>query len=407
MNCRNCGSNRLIQVLDLGHAPPTNSYRCQDELKLPEVTYPLAVAHCEECSLLQTTHTVPTGELFHSDYQYFSSTSSTWSAHVRDFVLEMIPRMGLGQHSLVMEVASNDGYLLREFVAKEIQVVGIEPTASTATHARKLGVRTVEVFLGKQTAEELVNEFGQADLVIANNVLAHVPDLDDFVGGLAKLVSDDGLLTVEFPHVANLIRWNQFDTIYHEHFSYLSLSVVSEMFRRHGLRTIDVQKLQTHGGSLRVFAAHSSSAHLNSNTVNSVLAEETGLQLGSSKTYGVLQQSALKIRDDLLDFLINARREGRTVVGVGAAAKGTTLLNYCGVDRNYCKFVVDSAVAKQGLFLPGCHIPILGFDALASEKIDDILILPWNIADELGQEVRRTTDQDVKLWRAIPALQRV
>ncbi len=404
MKCRHCAAELVHDFLDLGHAPPSNAYIDPAHADRPEVSYPLRLKVCTHCWLVQTEDYARADELFSADYAYFSSVSSSWLAHARRYTDAITERLSLGAASFVVEVASNDGYLLRNFVQKGIPCLGIEPTVSTAEAARAQGVEVLGEFFGQELAEELVRQNRQADLIIGNNVYAHVPDINDFTAGLATLLKKGGTITLEFPHLLNLIRECQFDTVYHEHFSYLSLGTVSTILARHGLKVVDVEALPTHGGSLRVYAAHVDDARVASEHVASTLATEQEFGLQRLDTYLSFQAHAEQIRSDLLAFLAEQRAAGRRVAAYGAAAKGNTLLNFAGVKADSIAFVCDAAPAKQGRLMPGSRIPILHPDHLKAAQPDVVLILPWNIAAEVSRDHAYIAQWGGRFAVAIPAL---
>ncbi|HEY2188618.1 MAG TPA: class I SAM-dependent methyltransferase [Caldimonas sp.] len=384
MKCRHCAAELERVCLDLGSAPPSNAYLTEAALRAPEVWYPLRLLVCDRCWLVQTEDHAGRDDLFSADYAYFSSFSSSWLAHAKAYVAAMRERFGLTKASLVCEVAANDGYLLRFVRDAGIPCFGVEPTASTAGAARALGIDIVERFFGVDLARELAAAGRQVDLVAANNVLAHVPDINDFVRGFALLLKPGGVATFEFPHLLRLLRENQFDTVYHEHYSYLSLGTVMRVFDACGLAVFDVEELPTHGGSLRVFAQRRDTGKAaRTGTVDRVLADEAGAQLASAAGYADLQPRVDKLKDDFVSFLVEARRAGRKVAAYGAAAKGNTLMNYAGVRPDHIAFVVDRNPAKQGRFMPGSRIPIVGEERLREARPDDIVLLPWNLRDEL------------------------
>jgi hypothetical protein len=383
MNCRHCASPLSHVFLDLGSAPPSNAYLDAAALRRAEKHYPLRLFVCDKCWLVQTEDHASADELFASDYAYFSSTSRSWLAHAAQYTQSITSRLGLGREHWVVEIASNDGYLLKNFVAAGIPCLGIEPTSSTAAAAEALGIPVLREFFGAAVAKRLASEGRRADLVIGNNVYAHVPDINDFTAGLREILAPGGTVTLEFPHLMRLIEDTQFDTVYHEHFSYLSLEVVCSIFRKAGLRVHDVEELRTHGGSLRVYGCHADDSRPSSAAVSSLLAEEERRGLRDLSTYVAVQSRAETIKDNLLMFLVEQKRLGRRVAGYGAAAKGNTLLNFAGVRPDLLPFICDAAPSKQGKFTPGARIPIVGPDALAANQPDVILVLPWNIADEV------------------------
>jgi len=383
MNCRHCNTPLEHVFLDLGFAPPSNAYLVKADLQAPEQYFPLKLFVCDKCWLVQTEDYARSEELFTKDYAYFSSTSTTWLAHAKSYVDMITTRLGLGAQSFVIEVASNDGYLLKNFVASGVPCLGVEPTDSTAAAAEALGVPVAREFFGQQFAGKLVASGKQADLIIGNNVYAHVPDINDFTAGMKTALKPGGTITLEFPHLMSLMRLNQFDTVYHEHYSYLSLQSVKAIFAKAGLRVCDVEQISTHGGSLRVYGCHAADARADGAAVAQVLAEELASGLQDLPTYRRFQLEANKVKNNLLAFLVEANRAGKTVAAYGAAAKGNTLLNYAGVKPDLMTFVCDAAASKQGKFMPGSHIPILAPAQLRERKPDYIIILPWNIADEV------------------------
>ena len=404
MNCRHCGQLLRHRFLDLGFAPPSNAYLSESDLQRPEVTYPLRVLVCDDCWLVQTEDYARAGELFTSEYAYFSSTSQSWLKHARDYCGMIAKRLSLGVESFVIEVASNDGYLLRNFVEMGIPCLGIEPTDSTADAAEALGIPVVREFFGLELGERLAAGGKQADLIIGNNVYAHVPDINDFTAGLKAALKPGGTITLEFPHLLNLIRQNQFDTVYHEHYSYLSLHAVRRIFNEAGLKIIDVEHLLTHGGSLRVYGAHSDDAREPAASVIAVLEEELAGGLLDLATYLGFQSKAEQVKDDFLSFLLEQKRRGRKVAAYGAAAKGNTLLNFAGIKPDLLSFVCDAAPAKQGKFLPGSHIPILPPRALTEARPDYVVIFPWNIAGEIRRQIAHVREWGGRFVTAVPEL---
>ncbi|MEN9671542.1 MAG: hypothetical protein RL018_1819 [Pseudomonadota bacterium] len=405
MKCRHCEANVTLPFVDLGSSPPSNAYLTPAQLHAPESYYPLRVLVCERCWLVQTEDFAGFDDMFSAEYAYFSSFSSTMLAHVKQYSQEMTARFGLSASSCVVEVASNDGYLLKNFKAAGIPCYGVEPTASTAKAAREIGIESIEEFFGKKLANRLVAEGRQADLTAANNVLAHVPDINDFVGGFALLLKDQGVSTFEFPHLLNLVDKAQFDTIYHEHFSYLSLTSVNTIFSANGLSVFDVQEIATHGGSLRVFAQKSSTGkHAVSPRVAAMLAREEALGMKTAAYYGKTQADAVKIKRDLLQFLLKAQAEGKTVAAYGAAAKGNTLLNYAGVRDDLVSYVIDLNPAKQNKFMPGSRIPMVGADVLNSNAPDYMLILPWNLEKEIKAQLAAKHQVSWQYVMAVPSL---
>lgn len=388
MKCRHCQTPLERVFLDLGFAPPSNAYLHGGQLKRPETYFPLKLYVCGGCGLVQTEDYSRADELFSHDYAYFSSVSHTWLEHAKAYVEMITTRLELHQNSFVMEVAANDGYLLRNFVAAGIPCLGIEPTASTAEAAERQGIPVVREFFGVELAERLKSTGRQADLIIGNNVYAHAPDINDFTAGLKRALKPGGTITLEFPHLMRLIQQVQFDTVYHEHFSYFSLHTVTRIFAATGLRVCDVEELPTHGGSLRVYGCHADDSRTDGADVARVLDEEAhrGLMSYDSDAYRDFQKQADQVKNGLLAFLLEQKRAGRTVAAYGAAAKGNTLLNYAGVKPDLLTYVCDAAPSKQGKYLPGSHIPVLSPEALRERRPDIVLILPWNIAGEVVEQ---------------------
>jgi SAM-dependent methyltransferase len=405
VKCRHCAAPLEHTFLDLGFAPPSNAYLTDDDLARPEKYYPLKIKVCNQCWLVQTEDYAQADELFSSEYAYFSSTSTGWLAHAASYAEKMTGQLQLTQDSLVIEVASNDGYLLKNFVAAGIPCLGIEPTASTAAAAEKLGIAVMREFFGEQLGKQLATAGKQADLIAGNNVYAHVPDINDFTRGLKAALKPDGTITLEFPHFMRLIESVQFDTVYHEHFSYLSLYTVDRIFKAAGLRVWDMEELPTHGGSLRIYGCHAEESRETTPAVSAMLAEEARCGLQTLVTYQNFQVKADRVKDDLLAFLIEQKRAGKKVAAYGAAAKGNTLLNYAGVKPDLLPFVCDAAAAKQGKFMPGSHIPILAPAVLAEQRPDYLVILPWNIAAEVKQQNARLAELGTKFVSAVPKLE--
>ena len=404
MKCRHCHHHLSHDFLDLGFAPPSNAYLTAEDLQRPEKFYPLKVKVCEHCWLVQTEDYAQADELFNADYAYFSSTSKLWLAHAKAYADHITPMLGLNAHSLVMEVASNDGYLLKNFMAAGISCLGIEPTASTALAAEQLGIPVLREFFGQAMAQQLAAQGRQADLIIGNNVYAHVPDINDFTRGMQAALKPGGTITLEFPHLMELLKHNQFDTVYHEHFSYLSLGAVSRIFKAAGLRIWQVEQLSTHGGSLRVYGCHEKSERAQDASVAQMLAQEQAQGLENLSTYQAFQTRADKVKNDLLVFLIKQKRAGKTVAAYGAAAKGNTLLNYAGVKPDLLPYVCDAAAAKQHKFMPASHIPIVPPAYMHAHQPDFVLILPWNIASEVRQQLADLKKQGVRFVTAVPEL---
>lgn len=405
MKCRFCQFELQHLFLDLGSAPPSNAFLTPEALNAPELFYPLKLFTCHNCFLVQIDELQSHTSLFAPDYAYFSSFSSTWLAHAERYVTLAIDRLGLTRESLVVEIASNDGYLLQYVAARDIACIGIEPTASTARAAREKGIETIEHFFGCNFATEFVQSRRQADLIIANNVLAHVPDLNDFVAGLALALAPKGTITVEFPHLQSLVEHRQFDTVYHEHFSYFSFSTVQRVFAAQGLRIWDVEHLPTHGGSLRIWAAHAASSHSSTRSVSDLVAEEQDIGMGDIGYYRHFQSLADQVKNDFLAFLLEQKRAGRKVAGYGAAAKGNTLLNYAGVRPDLLPFVVDASPHKKGRFLPGAHIPVVDENQLREYQPEFVIILPWNLKGEITEHLAYIREWGGKFVTAVPKLE--
>ena len=406
MNCRHCATplHDGDLFIDLGRAPVSNAFLSSAAQAETEPWLPLQAYTCGGCRLVQLGEQRRADELFNPDYVYFSSYSSSWLAHARTYVDTVVERLALGTGSRVMEVASNDGYLLQYLVQRGIPCVGVEPTDSTARAARARGVPTIGAFFGLDFARAHAREHGRVDLLLGNNVLAHVPDINDFVAGLREALAPGGCITLEFPHLLQLVQHAQFDTVYHEHYAYLSLGTVVRILAAHGLQVWDVHELATHGGSLRVWAQHAGQARAVLPSVAALLAREHAAGMGEDAFYRQLQPRAESIRDQLLGFLDDARRDGAQVVGYGAAAKGNTLLNFAGVRADRIDYVVDASPHKQGRLLPGSHIPVVAEARLRETRPDFILVLPWNLRDEIAAQLAYTRAWGAKLVTAAPAL---
>lgn len=405
MKCRHCTSLLRHSFIDLGHAPASNAYLRKNDLSQLEKYYPLKVLVCTECWLVQTEDYAKASELFNAEYAYFSSTSTSWLEHAKRYCHDMSQRFGLDSKSLVIEVASNDGYLLKNFVTANIPCLGIEPTHGTAKIARQKGIEVVEEFFGLELAQRLCFRGYRADLILGNNVYAHVPDINDFTRGIKTILKLGGTVTLEFPHLLNLICLQQFDTIYHEHFSYLSLLTVQRIFERAGLRVWHVEKLPTHGGSLRVFGCHAEDVRQNSDQLAEILHQERASGLEELHTYIGFQEKAFAIKLEVMDFLLQQKKMGKTVAAYGAAAKGNTLLNYCGIHSDLISFVCDAAPAKQGMYMPGSHIPIVAPSHMADAKPDFVMILPWNLRQEVVHQMAGISQWGGKFVTAIPQLE--
>jgi SAM-dependent methyltransferase len=404
MKCRLCDASLTAPFLDLGAAPPSNAFLTRDALTEPEVYLPLQLFVCGNCWLVQLPMYMSAAQTFVPDYVYFSSYSSSWVEHARRFVERAVDRLRLTRDSFVVEVASNDGYLLQHVVARGIPCVGIEPASGTAAAARAKGIDTVEAFFGVEAAGRMARE-RRADLIVANNVLAHVPDLHDFVEGLRIALAPGGTLSIEFPHLMRLVEGVQFDTVYHEHFSYFSLHTAEAAFAAHGLRVWDVEELPTHGGSLRVWAVHQQDPRPALSSVLELLSRELVVGMREARYYEGFQERVDRVRDDFLGFLLDARRAGRRVAGYGAAAKGNTLLNYCGVKPTLLPYVVDANPAKQGRYLPGSRIPVVPRERLAVDRPDYVVVLPWNLSQEIEAELSDVRAGGAKFVYAVPSLQ--
>jgi hypothetical protein len=404
MNCRHCGSSLEHTFLDLGFAPPSNAYLNASDLKRPELYFPLKIKVCDRCWLVQTEDYASADSLFTAEYAYFSSTSCSWLQHAELYSETIISELQLSTGSFVIEIASNDGYLLKNFVAAGIPCLGIEPTDSTADEAEKIGVPVLREFFGEVLGKQLAQKGQQADLIVGNNVYAHVPDINDFTKGLKVALKSGGTISLEFPHLMRLIEQAQFDTVYHEHFSYLSLYTVSRIFAAVGLRVWHVEELPTHGGSLRVYGCHSSDSRGEEPSVDELIQRELASGLCDLQTYLEFQLAADQVKNRLLSFFIEQKANQKKVVGYGAAAKGNTLLNYAGVKPDLLPVIFDAATAKQGKFMPGSHIPILSPENLSAEAPDYVLILPWNIADEVVNQNVLIRSWGGQLVTAVPRL---
>ena len=396
MNCRFCNSHLTLEFIDLVNSPASNSYLTKEQLNEPETFYPLKVFVCEKCYLVQIDEYKKSDSIFDADYAYFSSYSTSWLEHAKQYTIEMISRFGFNENSKVIEIASNDGYLLQYFKERNIEVLGIEPTNNTANVALSKGIETLVDFFGTNLANSLAKKGIKADLLLGNNVLAHVPDINDFVGGMKILLGEQGVISMEFPHLVQLVDNNQFDTIYHEHFSYLSFYTVKQIFESKGLEMFDVEEISTHGGSLRIYAKHKEDKSKNiSNRVDALIFKEISKGINKSTYYRGFQEHAEKIKLDLWSFLIEQKKLGKKVAAYGAAAKGNTLLNFCGIKNDLISFVVDANPHKQNKFLPASHIPVMNEDFLKSEKPDFVIILPWNLTDEIVTQLSY-----IKNWKA-------
>lgn len=407
MNCRHCAQPLIDPddvFVDLGAAPPSNAFLSRQDLQRAELHFPLKVFTCPACRLVQVDEVQRHDALFSNDYVYFSSYSASWLAHAKRFVDEAIAALGLGAGSCVMELASNDGYLLQYVAERGVPCIGIEPTENTARVARDRGIETITEFFGEAFAQRFSRERGRVDLIVANNVLAHVPDINDFVAGMAAVLAPAGAVSVEFPHLLQLVQQAQFDTIYHEHFSYLSLGTVERIFERQGLRVWDVQRLPTHGGSLRVWAQHAAHQRPVHARVAALRADEQAAGMHGAGFYRGFQARCEAVKDGLLGFLIEQKRLGRRVAGYGAAAKGNTLLNFAGVRPDLLPYVVDASPHKQGRWLPGSRIPVLAVEHLWQQRPDFILVLPWNLSDEITTQLHAARHWGARFVTAVPQL---
>lgn len=406
MKCRHCNAELTIPVIDLGSAPPSNAYLTEKTLRAPEKWFPLRILVCTECWLVQTEDYAGAEELFSADYAYFSSYSKIWLDHAKDYAQKMVARFKLGPSSQVVEIAANDGYLLQYFKELNIPNLGVEPTAGTAAAARAKGIRIVEDFFGTRLAKKLVAQGIQADLMAANNVLAHVPDINDFIQAFALLLKPTGVATFEFPHLLKLIAEKQFDTMYHEHFSYLSLTQLVRIFKINGLEVFDVEELETHGGSLRVYAKKIGSAANPVNpSVGELLNKESVAGMKTAEYYSGFQAKADFVKNTLIAFLVEAARAGKKVVAYGAAAKGNTLLNYAGIRPDLLPYVVDRNPAKQNKYMPGSRIPIVDEAVIRAQKPDYLLILPWNIRAEVMEQLAYVREWNCRFVTAVPELE--
>lgn len=406
MKCRGCNQYKLASFINLGTSPIANKLVAPQELELEEEVFPLHVHTCLSCGLVQLPEISSRELLFPNDYSYYSSYSSSWLEHCENFVKKIVSKLELAKSDFVVEVASNDGYLLQYFQGSGVKVLGIEPAAEVAKVAMsERGIQTIVNFFGKSTAEKILSTYPKPRLIIANNVLAHVPDIHDFMDGFSLILSDEGVITFEFPHVLNLILLNQFDTIYHEHYSYLSLTALKPVFESHGLRVFDVEELPTHGGSLRVYVCKNEASWVTEPSVQKCLDSESSHDPRLEHVSKSVQAQIMKVKMDLINELSKAKDLGLRVAAYGAAAKGNTLLNFTGINANAIEYVIDLNPHKQGKYLPGSHIPILGEEHLRNNPPDILLILPWNLAEEIVNQLDYLRDLDVSFLRAIPSLQ--
>jgi len=407
MNCRHC-QNKLEHVfLDLGFAPPSNAYLEEADLNRPEIYFPLKLCVCSTCWLVQTADYASSEELFKDDYSYFSSISKSWLNHAFQYCGKITNSLALNGSSQVIEIGSNDGYLLKNFIKKGIPSLGIEPTSGTADKAISLGIPVIKQFFSLKLAKKLVKKGQKADLIIGNNVYAHVPDINDFTAGIKILLKAKGTVTLEFPHLLNLLKFNQFDTIYHEHYSYLSVFTTSKIFEENGLRIFKVEKLPTHGGSVRVYGCNIEDTRVTEPSVKEMMDQEKNAGMQDLKIYDAFQEKANTLKNDLISFLIEKKNKNEVVAAYGAAAKGNTLLNYAGIKPDLLPFVCDAAPSKQNKFMPGSHIPILHPDELKNKKPKWILILPWNISKEIIEQQEALQRDGAQFVVAVPQLETI
>jgi 2-polyprenyl-3-methyl-5-hydroxy-6-metoxy-1,4-benzoquinol methylase len=405
MKCRFCQNELTHEFIDMVNSPPSNSFLSKEQLNEPETFYPLKLFVCENCFLVQIDEYKKSGEIFNQDYAYFSSFSTSWLEHAKRYVEMIIDRFGYDGRSQIMEIASNDGYLLRYFQAKQIPVLGIEPASNVARAAQEKGIDTIVDFFGLKLAKQLVAQNRKADLIIGNNVFAHVPDVNGFVAGMKIILAPQGVITLEFPHLMRLIEGNQFDTIYHEHFSYYSLYTARLILEKHGLELFDVEQLPTHGGSLRIYGKHKEDASkITSSNVATLLKKEEARGMLTLSYYKDFQGNVDKIKHDFVNFLLNQKKNVKKVAAYGAAAKGNTLLNYCGIKKDLISFVVDASPHKQGKYLPGSHIPVVKEDEITRWKPDYVIILPWNIKDEITEQLNYLRKWEGKFVVPIPEI---
>ncbi len=405
MNCRHCNKPLVHDFVNLGSAPPSNAYLTKDMLSKPEIWYPLRVKYCDQCWLVQTEDFAERETFFNDDYAYFSSISQSWLDHAQNYSTAMTKRFGISTSSMVVEIASNDGYLLKNFQSSNVPCLGVEPTLACAEAAQAIGIETIVEFFGVKLARKLKKSGYHADLMVANNVLAHVPDINDFVSGFRDLLKDQGIATFEFPHLLNLVQQNQFDTIYHEHFSYLSLSAVDRIFRANGMSIFDVEQIGTHGGSLRVFAQKSDTGRYKyTGMSDEVLAREKQAGMLTHGFYGEFQQKAESIKDEFVEFLLEAKSAKKKVAAYGAAAKGNTLMNFAGIRADLVSFVVDKNPHKVGRFMPGSRISIVSEEKIKQEKPDYVVILPWNLKDEISSQLDYVRHWGGEFVVAVPEL---
>lgn len=407
MRCRHCNNTIKDLVIDLGFQPPSNSYLTKTDLNKQEDCFPLKIFICSSCFLVQTQDTTDKTTFFNSEYAYFSSTSTSWLDHAKQFVKTVVDEFKLDKSSFVLEIASNDGYLLRNFLDTNIPCLGIEPTESTAQKAQDIGINTWVEFFDLPLTKKIRKKYGEADLIVCNNVYAHVPDINNFTKALEQTLKEEAVVTLEFPHLLNLIKHCQFDTIYHEHYSYLSIRTVRQIFEKNNLRIFKVQKIPTHGGSVRVYGCKKNAGFKNCQSVEKIIREEKEAGLFDISKYSEFQKNAEKIKANFLNFLIQAKSEAKKVCAYGAAAKGNTLINYAGVDNDLIPFVADASDAKSNKFLPGSRIPICKPETLIEYKPDIVIILPWNLASEIKTQFSQLAEQGCKFFTFVPQVMEV
>ena len=400
--CRHCCVDSKADFLDLGFAPHSNSYKAEEELIKPEIYFPLKLVVCKNCWLIQTIDYSKPEEIFRKDYAYHSSTSTSWLKHAKDYTELIIKKLKLCNKSFVVEVAANDGYLLKNFLHKDIPCLGIEPTNDTADIALKIGIPVVKDFFSKNLSKEIVNNYGRADLIIGNNVFAHVPNVNDFTNGLRILLKKKGIITLEFPHLSNILDKFQFDTVYHEHYSYFSLGVVMSIFKKANLRVYDVELLPTHGGSLRIYACHKSDSRKQTKQISIILRTEKLSGVRNLLLLKSYQSKVEEIKNNFIKFLLKQKNDNKIVIGYGAAAKGCTLLNYSGVRSDLIRCICDLSLSKIGKFTPGTHIPILSPSVIRDIKPDLVIIFPWNIVEEVQEQLKYIRKWDGKFVTVIP-----
>ena len=407
MKCRHCKNNIMDLVIDLGCQPPSNSYLTKIDLNKKENYFPLKIFICSSCFLVQTEDTTDKKTFFNSNYAYFSSTSKTWLEHAKQYATKIVDEFKLDQNSFVLEIASNDGYLLKNFKEMKIPCLGIEPTESTAQKAQEIGINTYVEFFDLRLAKKITEKFGKADLIVCNNVYAHVPDINDFTKSIEKSLKKDAVVTLEFPHLLNLIQKCQFDTMYHEHYSYLSVKTVKQIFEKHNLRIFKAEKIPTHGGSVRIYGCRKNASFQNNQSVGKIISEEIQAGLFDLTKYLEFKKNAEQIKINFQNFLMKAKADSKKVCAYGAAAKGNTLINYAGVNSDLIPFVADASDAKINKFLPGSRIPICNPETLFEFKPDYVVILPWNLASEIKKQFLKLSEQGCKFFTFVPQIEEV